>query len=393
MRPLSKRDANFGTSIIREMFSLLKDPNTISFAGGEPAVELYPMEKFQEASAKALEEFGRTCLAYSATEGVDLLRDIIAKERMKAVGVTCTKDNIAVTNGSQQGIEFTAKMFIDEGDVIICEGPTYLASINAFNSYMGKTVQVPIDENGMIMEELEKALEAYPSAKFIYTIPDFQNPSGVCMSLERRKKLVEIAEKHDILVLEDNPYIELRFAGEKLPAVKSFDTKGYVVYLGSFSKIAVPGARIGWICADEKMIEAYGKIKQASDLQPNTITQYQLIKFMQLNDMDAHIESLAPFYKEKGERMLAAIEREFPEGTQYTKSQGGLFTWVTLPKHINASELFKQAVNNAVAFVPGQPFFAEPGNENYMRISYSKATLEQIDEGIARLGKLIKEYK
>lgn len=386
----SKRMDNFGTSIIREMFKYAADPEIISLAGGNPAPETFPMTEFMRASEDAFKEFGTGMLAYDSTNGFLPLREIVANERMKSVGVDAEANLIQIINGSQQGIEYAGKLFIDEGDTVICEGPTYLAALNAFNSFMANVVQVPMDEEGMRMDKLEKALKANPNTKFIYTIPDFHNPSGRTMSLERRKKLVELAEKYDVFIIEDNPYIEIRYYGEKLPAVKSFDKTGKVIYLGSFSKICAPGVRLGWINASEELIAQFNKIKQASDLQPNTITQRQLTKYMQMNNMEEKIQKIIPKYKVKMDAMKIAIKREFPDFAKCSDPYGGFFIWVTLPESIDTMELFYKAVDAKVAFVPGAPHFSEKGNDNGMRLSCSSQTVENINEGIKRLGQLLK---
>lgn len=386
----SKRMDNFGISIIRELFKLAVDPEIISLAGGAPAPEVYPFEDFSNASMKAFEEYGNMIMAYDLTAGHPPLREIIARERMKAVGVEASTDNILITTGSQQGIDISGKLFLDEGDVVILESPTYLAAVNTFSSYMADYAEIPMDENGMIMEELEKVLKNTPRAKLIYVNPDFQNPTGRTLSLDRRKRLVELAEQYNIPVIEDNPYIEIRYDGEKLPAIKSFDTKGMVIYLGSFSKICAPGVRIGWVCATEEIVSQFDKIKQATDLHSSSVSQRELTKYMQLYNIDEQIKKIIPVYKSRRDAMMTVMEQEFPETVSFTRPQGGFFTWVTVPQEIDTVDLFKKALEEKVAFVPGATCFAAEGHNNHMRVSYSQMTEDKITEGTKRLARLLK---
>lgn len=388
---VSERMEYLKASMIREVIKYSLDPEVITFTAGTPDLELYPFDEYREASYQAFEEFGRSMLHYDVTDGFLPLRKIIAQERMTSVGVDTSEENIFITNGSQQGIDFAARIFLDKDDVVITENPSYLGALNVFESYMAKNVQVPMDENGMIMEELEKAIQSNPKVKFIYTTPDFQNPTGLSMSLDRRKKMIEIAEKYNIPIVEDNPYGELRFEGEKIPTVKSFDTKGLVIYLGTFSKFVIPGSRIAWVCASNDMLEKFIKVKQLSDLQPNTITQRELTKFIQTHSVDDHIKKIIPVYRERRDIMIEAIKKELPTSVKYTVPEGGLFIWLTLPDGVDAMELFRKAVKTEkVAFIPGAPFMVKEGPDNHIRLSYSAMKEDQINEGIKRLGKALR---
>ncbi|WP_432662029.1 PLP-dependent aminotransferase family protein [Wukongibacter baidiensis] len=377
-------------SEIRELLKLTIRPEVISFAGGLPAPELFPVEEMKKVSQKVLEENGREALQYSPTEGFPPLREKIAK-RMEFVGVNTEADNILITNGSQQGLDFSGKIFLNPDDVVIVESPSYLGAINAFKAYECKFLEIPTDDDGMIMEELEKALEITENVKMIYVIPDFQNPSGRTWSLERRERLIEIANKYDLPVVEDNPYGELRFEGERLPSIKSMDKDGRVIFLGTFSKTFCPGLRIGWVCASDEVLNKYILIKQGADLQSNSMSQRELNAFLEDYDLDKHIEKIKELYKGRRDLMLETMKEHFPEEVKYTHPEGGLFTWAVLPEHINARELMTKALERNVAFVPGGSFFPNGGNENTMRINYSNMPEERIVEGIKILGEVIRE--
>ena len=386
----ANRISNIKASEIRELLKLTQKPDIISFAGGLPAPELFPIEELKKISKKVLEENGAAALQYGPTEGYEPLREKIT-ERMAKVHVNITSDDVLITSGSQQGLDFSAKVFINPGDIIICESPTYLGAINAFKAYEPKFIEVETDDEGMIMEDLEEVLNSNDNVKFIYVIPDFQNPSGKTWSIERRKKLVELANKYNIAIVEDNPYGELRFEGEIYPAIKHYDTEGRVIFLGTFSKIFCPGLRLGWAVADKEVLNKYILVKQGADLQSSTISQMEATKFLEEYDIEEHIEKIKVIYKKRRDLMIKTMEKEFPKEVKYTYPEGGLFTWVILPVHINARELAVKALENNVAFVPGDSFFPNGGNENTFRMNYSNMDEERIVEGIKRLGIAIKE--
>ena len=378
------------TSEIRELLKLTQKPEIISFAGGLPAPELFPVEELKDISRKVLEENGTTALQYGPTEGYEPLREKIS-ERMKKVHVNVKPEHILITNGSQQGLDFSARIFINPGDIIVCESPTYLGAINAFKAYEPEFIEVETDDDGMVMEDLEEALKNKDNIKFIYVIPDFQNPSGKTWSIERRKKLVGLANKNNIAIVEDNPYGELRFEGEIYPAIKHYDTEGRVIFLGTFSKIFCPGLRLGWVAADEEVLNRYIMAKQGADLQSNTMSQMEVSKFLEEYNIEEHIEEIKIVYKKRRDLMMKTIEEEFPKEVKYTYPEGGLFIWMVLPEHINARELAVKALEKSVAFVPGGSFFPNGGNENTFRMNYSNMDEERIVEGIKRLGAAIKE--
>jgi 2-aminoadipate transaminase len=391
-KKFARRTQSLKPSEVREILKVTERPEIISFAGGLPAPELFPIEEIKKACIEVLNDKGQAALQYSTTEGYIPLREAICG-RMKNLDIETSIDNVIITTGSQQALDLSGKLFIDEGDTIICESPTYLAAINAFKAYMPEFQEVAMDEEGMIMEELEKTLIANPNAKFIYTIPDFQNPTGRTMSLSRRKRLVELANQYDIVIIEDNPYGEVRFAGEKLPPVKHFDTEGRVIYLSTFSKIFAPGLRLGWICADTEFIDKYVPFKQNVDLHSDIFAQMITAKYMELFDIEAHIEKIREVYRHRRELMINCIKEEFPKNVKYTLPDGGLFIWVELAENVDTSKLFVKALENNVVFVSGQSFFPNGNCKNGFRLNYSNMPDERIIEGIKRLAKVIKEYQ
>ena len=386
----SNRMEQLKASEIREILKLTQQPDIISFAGGLPAPELFPVEEMEKISAKVLQEMGTQALQYSPTEGYDPLREKIAS-RMGKVGVDTNADEILIISGSQQGLDFSGKIFLNPGDVVVCESPSYLGAINAFKAYECQFLEIETDDNGMIMEDLEEKLAKNENVKMIYVIPDFQNPSGRTWTLERRKRLLEIAAHYDLPIVEDNPYGELRFEGEIPPSLRSMDKDGRVVFLGSFSKTFCPGLRLGWVNASPELLEKYVFVKQGSDLQTSSMAQRELNMFMDDYDLDKHIEKIKHVYKKRRDLMMETIKNEFPKEAKYTYPEGGLFTWVELPEHINTRDLMVKAVENKVAFVPGGSFFPSGDKENAMRINYSNMPEDKIVEGITRLGALLRE--
>ncbi|MEH7276002.1 PLP-dependent aminotransferase family protein [Neobacillus vireti] len=372
----------------REILKVTERPEVISFAGGLPAPELFPVEALKEVCHAVLNEDGAAPLQYSTTEGYIPLREAIC-ERMKVMGINSTIENVVITTGSQQAIDLTGRLFINERDTIICESPTYLAAINAFKSYNPKFVEVAMDDDGMVMEELEKKLQEHPNAKFIYTIPDFQNPTGRTLKLERRERMIELANQYDVLIVEDNPYGAIRFAGEELPPVKHFDTEGRVIYISTFSKIFAPGFRLGWICADESFIEKYVAFKQTADLHTDSFAQRITAKYLELYDIEEHINKIKAVYKERCTAMLSCIEEFFPKNLFYSKPEGGLFIWVELPRDVDSMHIFAECLKNNVACVPGVPFFPNGTQKNTLRLNYSNMSIEKITEGMKRMGEVL----
>ena len=377
-------------SEIRELLKLTSQPDIISFAGGMPAPELFPVDQMIAASKAVLEENGRVALQYSSTEGFPRLREQIAERMLVKNNIKTDANHILVTSGSQQGLDFSARVFLNPGDVVLLESPSYLGAVNAFKACEPKFIEVPTDDGGMIMEELEKILATTEKVKMIYVIPDFQNPTGRTWDLERRHKFMEIVNKYEIPVIEDNPYGELRYHGEFLPALKSMDEKGLVMYLGTFSKVLAPGYRLAWVCADVEIIEKLILIVQAAVLQSSTISMMIVSKFLELNDLDEHVKKIREVYQHRCDLMVECMEKYFPPEAKFTRPDGGLFSWVELPEYVNTRELALKALEKNVAFVPGDGFFPNGNNFHCFRLNYSCMPDERIIEGIKRLSEVIK---
>ena len=384
------RMANMKPSAIREILALTAKPDIISFAGGLPAPELFPVDDVAAAIDAVMKESGKDALQYATTAGHPHLREQIAARLLAKNNIRTPIDNILTTAGSQQGLDFAARLFVNPGDVILMESPSYLGAITAFTPSQPNFVEVPTDENGMIMEELEKILASTPNVKLIYVIPDFQNPSGRTWPLERRQKFMEIINRYEIPVLEDNPYGELRYKGEYQPALKSMDEKGLVIYLGTFSKILAPGFRLGWIVANDEYIEKFNLIAQAAVLQASTFNIAVISKYIDMFDLDAHVAEIREVYKHRCTLMIDSMRKYFPKEVKFTDPDGGLFTWAELPSYINTKDMALQALEKKVAYVPGAGFFPNGGNNSCMRLNYSCMPDEKIVEGIEKLGNVIK---
>jgi len=388
----AKRMSYLKASEIREILKVTERPEVISFAGGLPAPELFPVDEIKEVNRVVLEESGYKALQYTTTEGYAPLRTWIADRMNTRLGTSFDLDNILITHGSQQALDLSGKVFLDEGDIVLCESPTYLAAISAFRAYGCDFIEVPTDLNGMIIDELEKLLQNTKNVKLIYVIPEFQNPTGRTWNYERRKQLAELAIKHGVIIIEDNPYGELRFEGEPLPSVKSFDSEGYVLCTGSFSKIFCPGYRIGWIAGDKDIIRKYVLVKQGTDLQCNTIAQMEIAKYLELYDIDKHISKIIETYRSRRNLAVKTMEKTFPKGITFTRPQGGLFSWVELPANINARDVLVKSLERNVAFVPGGSFFPNGGKENTFRINFSNMPENRIVKGLERLAEVLCEF-
>ncbi len=372
-------------SEISEILKVTQHPEVISFAGGLPAPELFPVKTLAAATQRVFEEEGMRGLQYSTTEGHPPLRRKIA-DRMKATwDAHVTPEQVMITSGSQQGLDLTGKLLLDEGEVVLCESPSYLGAISAWNVMRPRWVEVATDDDGMDPASLDEKLRAHPNAKAIYVIPNFQNPSGRTWSLERRRRFMDLVERHDVWVVEDNPYGELRFEGTPIPSLKSLDRKGRVIALGTFSKVFCPGLRIAWVAAEAPVLEKLVILKQGADLQTATLAQLQVNRYLEENDLDADIARILPVYRERRDAMLEALGKEMPAGVRWTRPQGGLFLWMTLPESLNARTLLDECVRQNVAFVPGGAFFPNGGHENTLRLNYSNMPIERIREGVRRL--------
>ncbi len=385
---VSARAREMKSSAIREILKITERPDIISFAGGLPAPELFPIQALKKACAKVLDTHGPKSLQYSLTMGVLPLREILA-ERLSKKGLPVTIDNLFITGGSQQGLDLVAKVFLNEGDALLCENPTYLGAIQAFNAFRPKYVTVEMDQEGMIVEQAEEKIKEH-NPRFIYVVADFQNPSGITMSLKRRKQLVTLAEKYQIPIVDDNPYGELRYVGEPLPSLQSLG-KDLVIELGTFSKIVSPGLRIGWGIVSTEITTMFERLKQGADLHTNTFAQYVVYEYIKAGNLDRHIEEIKASYRERRGVMIEALEEHFPEDVRWYEPEGGLFLWAELPKGISATDLLPVAVEQKVAYVPGKPFYPYEDKDNTLRLNFSNAKPDEIREGIKRLGKVFRE--
>lgn len=378
-------------SEIREILKITQQPDVISFAGGLPAPELFPIEDILACSVAVLKGQGQQALQYSTTEGIPELRAWIAKRMKQQLQTSFTMDDILITHGSQQALDLSGKVFLDEGDVVLCECPTYLAALSAFRSYGCQFKEVECDDDGMDMECLEHLLRTTPHCKLIYVIPDFQNPTGRTWSLKRRQRLAQLAKQYDVMVLEDNPYGELRYEGEHLPSIQSFDTDGHVLCCGTFSKIFCPGYRIGWIAGRKDIISNYVTVKQGADLQCNTLAQMEILEYMQTYDIDVHIKKIVQLYHHRRDLALTTMNACFPTSITYTHPKGGLFCWVTLPMYLDAQDVLTSCLKRKVAFVPGASFYANQPQKNHFRINFSNMSEDKIVTGLEILGDVLQE--
>ncbi len=378
------------SSVIRELLKLTQQPDVISFAGGLPAPELFPIEEIKKASIELLEKEGQRMLQYGPTEGYPLLKEEIAKY-MKKMGVECTPDEILPTSGSQQALDLVGKIFINEGDLIFVSKPTYLGALQAFNSYGPQYVGSLMDDDGLIPDDVEKILKEH-RPKFMYVISTFHNPAGVTMPYERRKKLVELAEKYDTFIIEDDPYSRLRFEGEDIPPLASF-SRERVIYLGTFSKVLAPGFRLGWIVAPKAVMTKLIQAKQGTDLHTGTYVQYLAAHLCAQDLIETHLNKIRDVYRNRRNIMLEAMDKYFPkDGFHWTRPQGGLFLWVIMPEKLDGAKLLEKAVERKVAYVPGNAFYPDPEEgKNTMRLNFSNMREDLIVEGIRRLGELLKK--
>ncbi|MCH5384306.1 aminotransferase [Limosilactobacillus reuteri] len=382
----SKRVPADGTDAVGAILQAAADPKIISFAGGLPAPELFPVKEMKAAVDKVFEEHGQEAMQYGAAKGVTALREVIQQHVKEKENVDSELDNVLVTTGSEQALDLVGKAFVDPGDTVLVEQPTYLCALDVFRSYGANFASVEMDEDGMKMDALEEALKANPNTKLIYTVPNFQNPTGRTMTEERRKQLAELAEKYDVYVLEDNPYGEIRFAGQHVPAVKSFDKSGHVLYMSTFSKTLAPGFRLGWLVADKNVVNKLTVLKQSADLHTDNLAQFAVAQFFADNDVDAHVKEISALYGKRKDLMFEGIKKYFPEGVKYTDPEGGMFLWVEVPGVDDTVELFKECLKHDVAFVPGDPFFAGEVQPGAFRLNYSNMKEDQIEVGLKRLG-------
>lgn len=379
-------------SEIREMLSLVHKPGMISFGGGMPSPDSFPVNTIKRLASKVLREHGTDALQYGSTDGYFKLRKEIAKKSRKH-GIRCDEKNIIVTTGSQQVLDLTAKIFLNPKDYVFLEAPTYMGALVAFNCYQPKYVGIGMDDQGMITDELERKLKGIRRCKmdFVYTVPTFQNPSGVTMSLERRKHLLDIAEEHDLFILEDDAYSDLRYFGKPVKSIKSLDKNNRVIYTHTFSKTLSPGFRLGYVIADDERIKKINMAKQAADICTNVFSQYIAYEYIKQGLIEKQLKKIKVMYKKKLDVMLNSLEKHFPKNCEWTKPDGGMFIWATLPHKIDTRELFDHAVKNNVIFVHGSVFRADGKGHNTMRLNFTNTSERNIQVGIKRLGTLIKK--
>ena len=394
LKPFSDKVVGVAPSAIREILKFTADPEVISFAAGNPAPDAFPVAEVQEIAADILKNRPIDALQYGVTEGYPELISLI-KTRMKSkYGIGRDFDSIIITSGAQQVMDLSTKVLCNEGDVVICESPSFIGSLNCFRSYNAKLVGVPVDADGMNIEALEKALDENPNAKMIYTIPNFQNPAGVTMSLEKRHRLYELAKAHNVMILEDNPYGDLRVAGEDVPNIKSFDEDGIVIYSGSFSKILAPGIRIGFTVAPAPVVAKMTVGKQAVDVHTTQLMQMIVAEWMKRYDVDEHIEKIRKIYRRKLNLMCDMIDSELGDAVSYVRPEGGLFIWCELPEDVDALEFVKKSAENMVALVPGTAFLTDVnGKSNAVRFNFSTPADDKIVEGMKILGRVLKEMR
>ncbi|MCI2063175.1 MAG: PLP-dependent aminotransferase family protein [Eubacteriaceae bacterium] len=391
MMRFSKRMDMIKPSAIRSVQKrIAATENVISFAAGLPDPALFPLDDLEKATSKMIREKGELAFQYGLTKGYDPMIDKLVERMRNKEKIDASAANIILTTGSQQGLALCAMMFLDEGDVVVAENPSYLGGINACRPYGVSFIGVDTDDEGMDTKELDKVLAENPSVKMLYVIPNFQNPTGKAWSLQRRKDFMEVINKYDVIVVEDNPYGEIRFKGDFVPSLKSMDTQGKVVYLGSFSKILAPGLRIAWICADPEVVKEAELIKEGWDLQCNQFVQVQAVQYMEDFDLEAHIAEIQQLYMKKCDLMLEMMDKEFPESVTYTRPEGGMFIWVVLPENVDADVLLDTALEHGVAYIPGEPFFANGGPKNTIRMNFTTVSEDQIKKGIKILGDVLK---
>ncbi len=389
--PFARRTQRMRASIIREILKVSSKPGIISFAGGLPAPETFPLDKFEQAMSTALRQDGARALQYMVTEGLRPLKEYLCGWLEKQ-GIHATPDAMLMTHGSQQALELLGKIYINPGDSILVEDPTYLGAIQSFNTFETKYVTVPMDESGMQPEALEKALKKHPHVRFIYVVPTFHNPAGSTMSLERRQALVRIAHKHGVPILEDDPYGLLRFKGKALPSLYALAKGKGVIYMSTFSKLLSPGIRLGFVIGDKDVINQLVLAKQPTDLQTNSLIQYAVYHYCKAGHLETHLPVIIKDYTHRAQVMLDAIRRYFPPEVKFIEPEGGMFVWCTLPKGIKSADVFKKALKNGVAFVDGSVFFANGGGENTLRLNFTNSTDEMIRTGIQKLGQVIGSF-
>ena len=390
---LSERIANVKPSAIREIFKMAADPRIIAFSAGNPAKEAFPVEAVRRWTAEIMENDPIGALQYSVNDGDPKLRSRLKEFLKERYNVGTDEDDIIITTGAEAGLDMITKLLCNEGDKILCESPSFVGALNTFRSYRTELVGVEMDADGINLEQLEATLKAHDNIKFMYLIPNFQNPSGITMSLEKRKAVLALSVKYNVPIVEDNPYGDLRFAGEAVPAIKSMDSTGNVIYVGSFSKVLSPGLRVGYLCAPKALMPKLTVAKQCTDVHTPILNQMICYKFLTDFDFDSHIANCCDIYRHKYQLMADSIEAHFSKKVQATKPEGGLFLWCTLPEGADLQGFCKEAINRGVAVVPGNAFLMDDSlPSTSFRVNYSTLSDEKILQGMEILGKLTKEW-
>lgn len=381
-----------GGSPLRDVLRFGSDPDFISLAGGFPAPELFPVDAFREAAEAALGSDAATALQYGPTEGYMPLRSFLA-ERLSRSGIAASAEEVLITNGSQQGLDLAARLLVEPGSLVVVEDPSYVGGLAAFGNYQAGYLVVSMDDDGMQVDVLAELLQREgPKPKLIYALPNFQNPGGSTLSLTRRHQLLDLSYRHGIPILEDDPYGELRYEGEPIPSLKSLDVEGSVIYLGTFSKILSPGVRLGWMVASREVIERLAAIKQGVDLNTNSLAQHVVYQVCRKGLLEGHVERAKPVYRERRDVMLRALAKQLPEGSSWSRPEGGLFIWAQLPPDIDTHAMLAEAVREKVAYVPGVAFHPRGDRTNTVRLNFSAVSVPMIREGVRRLGRVAKEW-
>lgn len=374
------------------LLKLTEQPDIISFAGGLPAPQTFPLKELTEVAVKVREKDGVGAMQYGPSLGYAGLRKAIADRMNRLYDTHVSQDDIIITSGSQQGLDICGRIFLDKDDVVLIESPSYLGAINAFALQQPRFVEVPTDEKGMIPEELDRILSSTPRVKMIYVIPNYQNPTGITWPLERRRQFMEVVNRHEIPVIEDNPYGDLRYEGNEVAPMKSMDPKDLVIYTGTFSKTLAPGMRLAWMVANPVILAKMDAVKQSTDLSTSCVSQREVALYMTEYDFEGHIKENCRLYAHRRDVMCNAMKKYFPESVHFTYPHGGLFTWVELPETMNARDLMKDCIDHKVAFVPGDSFFPTSGKKNYFRLNFSNCDDERLEEGIKRIADVIKRH-
>lgn len=390
---IADRMAHMNPSAVREILKVTSLPGVISFAAGNPSPETFPMEEVRAIADEILTKSGTAALQYGLTEGYPMLRELTAKRISEKYHIGGPEDELVIVSGGQQGIDLAAKCLVNEGDTVLCENPSFIGALNTFRSYRARLVGIPFDSQGMDMEALERALETEPNVKMIYTIPTFQNPGGVTLSLERRKRMYELAVRHNVVILEDSPYFELRYSGADIPTIKSLDKTGHVLFVGSYSKVFAPGVRVGYVCGNKDLVAKMVVGKQCEDVHTNQFYMMVIAKYLEQADLDAHITACRKLYKAKRDVMLQALDSYMDPRIAYTRPDGGLFIWCTMPDGYSGTDICAAFSEKKVAAVPGCAFDpAERRDNPGFRLNFSMPSAEEIRRGVSIMGGCVKEF-